>query len=92
MNFERIWSDVVSWILLAQDTDKWGAVVYAAANFRFPYSSGNFLTSWGTNRSSRRICCLVLFESASHYVMGCEDLVYCFVQQMATSSARTHRR
>ena len=47
MDFERIWSEFVSWILLAQDTDKWQAVVYAATNFRFPQSSGNFLEPIG---------------------------------------------
>jgi hypothetical protein len=35
----------MDWIYLAQDTDRWRALVNTTMNFRFPYNAGNFLTS-----------------------------------------------
>jgi len=34
-----------AWIDLAQDSDRWRALVNAAMNLQFPYSAGSFLTS-----------------------------------------------
>jgi hypothetical protein len=36
----------MDWIDLAQDRNRWRALVNAAMNHRAPYNAGNFLTSW----------------------------------------------
>jgi len=35
----------MNWIAVALDRDTWRALVNAVMKFRFPYSTGNFLTS-----------------------------------------------
>jgi hypothetical protein len=42
--WERRFGDV-DWIHLAQDRDKWRALVNTVMNLRVPYKAGNFLTS-----------------------------------------------
>jgi hypothetical protein len=37
----------MEWIDLAQNRDRWQAVVNAVMNLRVPYNAGNFLSSWG---------------------------------------------
>jgi hypothetical protein len=44
----------MDWIDLAQDKDRWRAVVKMVMNFMFSLYAGNFLTSWRTVSFSRR--------------------------------------
>jgi hypothetical protein len=41
---EVVWEGV-DWIVLAQDRDKWRALVNTVMNLRFPSKAGNFLIS-----------------------------------------------
>ena len=44
---KRILPEGVDWIDLAQDRDKWRAVVNAVMNLRVPWNAENFFNSWG---------------------------------------------
>ena len=49
------WDGLMDWIDLAQDRERWRAVVNAVMNLRAPLNAGNFLIVWGPVSFSRRI-------------------------------------
>jgi len=44
----------MGWIDLAQEKDRWRALVKAVMNLRVPYNAGYFLISWEPVSFSRR--------------------------------------
>jgi hypothetical protein len=45
MDLQEVGCGSIDWIKLAQDRNKWQALVNAVMNIRAPFNAGNFLTS-----------------------------------------------
>jgi hypothetical protein len=54
MDLREIWWDGIDSIDLAQDRDRWRALVKMEMNLRVRYNSGKFLSSFTTGGFSRR--------------------------------------
>ena len=48
MGLQEVGGDCGDWMGLAQDMDRWRALVSTVMNFRVPQNAGNFLTSCRT--------------------------------------------
>ena len=49
MDLEEVGRGCGDWLELAQDRDRWQALVSTVMNFRVPYNAGNFLISCKTS-------------------------------------------
>jgi hypothetical protein len=47
MDLREVGCEVADWIDVAQDRDRWRALVNAVLNLRVPQNAGNFLSSSG---------------------------------------------
>jgi hypothetical protein len=74
MDLEEVGFRGIYWIDLAQDMDRWWALVNATMNLRVQYNAGNFLTSCKPVSLSRRSLLHGVSKSVSKY--GREILLF----------------
>ena len=63
---EQNWN-VMAWMHVTQNLDKWQAVIKTVMNLHVPWNGGNFLTIWGTVSFSRsaRSCGVTCYQHRS---------------------------
>jgi hypothetical protein len=55
IDLQEVGCGAIDWIKLAEDRERWRALLNAVMNLRVPYNTGNFLTSCKPVSFSRRI-------------------------------------
>ena len=62
MDLQEVWCRGMEWIELAEDWDRWRALVNALLDLRVLYNAGNFMTSWDPVSFSRRTLLFGVFN------------------------------